>query len=102
MRVLLTGMSGVGKSTVVHELRSRGYLAVDSDDDGYTEPTADGRHAWCIPSVRRLFNERRDELLFFAGCSDEQAQFHFDLTILLTAPEAVLLARLARRTTNPF
>jgi len=36
-RVLLTGMSGVGKSTVIGELAARGYWAVDTDDDGLSE-----------------------------------------------------------------
>ena len=43
MRVLLTGMSGSGKSTLVQELRRRGYAAYDADDDGFSEPRADGR-----------------------------------------------------------
>jgi predicted ATPase len=33
-RVLLTGMSGTGKSTVIKELAARGYKAVDTDDHG--------------------------------------------------------------------
>jgi dephospho-CoA kinase len=32
MRVLLTRMSGTGKSTLVQELRRRGYSAYDADD----------------------------------------------------------------------
>ncbi|HEU4912392.1 MAG TPA: ATP-binding protein, partial [Actinomycetes bacterium] len=41
-RVLLTGMSGTGKSSVVRELVARGYKAVDTDD-GWCEPLAEGR-----------------------------------------------------------
>lgn len=35
-RVLLTGMSGTGKSTVIRELAARGYKAIDADDDGWS------------------------------------------------------------------
>ena len=34
-RVLVTGMSGVGKTTVLHELRRRGHHTVDTDYDGW-------------------------------------------------------------------
>ena len=44
-RVLLTGMSGAGKSSVVRELVARGYKAVDTDD-GWCEPLPDGRQQW--------------------------------------------------------
>jgi dephospho-CoA kinase len=37
-RVLVTGMSGAGKSTVLGELRRRGLLAVDTDDPGWALP----------------------------------------------------------------
>lgn len=37
-RVLLTGMSGAGKTTVLDELRRRGHLTVDTDYDGWTLP----------------------------------------------------------------
>ena len=36
MRILLTGMSESGKSTLVQELRRRGYAAYDADDDGFS------------------------------------------------------------------
>jgi shikimate kinase len=102
VRVLLTGMSGTGKSSVVRELRRRGFNAYDADDDGYTEPDADGVWRWRTREVAELLAGSDDDVLFFAGCSDEQAQFHWDLEVLLTAPEGVILARLASRTTNPF
>ena len=51
MHVLITGMSGVGKSTLVGELRERGYAAYDADDDGFAEPRADGRWGWRAAEV---------------------------------------------------
>ncbi len=36
-RMLLTGMSGTGTSTVTSELASRGYKAVDADCDEFSE-----------------------------------------------------------------
>jgi len=40
-RVLITGVSGVGKSTVIEELRARGFRAVDTDYGGYCSPGPD-------------------------------------------------------------
>jgi len=37
-RVLVTGMSGAGKTTVLDELRRRGYETVDADYDGWELP----------------------------------------------------------------
>src|SRR3954451_10512028 len=73
MRVLLTGMSGVGKSSLVRELRRRGHLAYDADDDGFSEPRADGRWAWRLDMVAFLLAREPERLLFFAGCPVEQA-----------------------------
>ncbi|HEV2982226.1 MAG TPA: AAA family ATPase [Solirubrobacteraceae bacterium] len=102
MRVLLTGMSGTGKSSVVRELRRRGFRAYDADDDGYAEPATDGVWRWRVGKVSQLLEGAADEPLFFAGCSEEQAQFHWDVTVLLTAPNTLILERLASRTTNRF
>ena len=37
-RVLVTGMSGAGKTTVLDELRRRGHMTVDTDYDGWELP----------------------------------------------------------------
>ena len=102
MRVLLTGMSGVGKSALVAELRRRGHLAYDADDDGFSEPREDGRWGWRADRVAELLAAHREGLLFFAGCSEEQAALPFDYRVLLTVPRAVLIDRLRTRTGNPY
>jgi hypothetical protein len=102
MRVLITGMAGTGKSTVVAELRRRGHIAYDADDHGFSEPRPDGRWGWRLDAVRALFAEHPDDVLFFAGCSEEQRELDFDVRVLLSVPEQVLVQRLRTRTTNDF
>lgn len=102
-RVLLTGMSGTGKSSIVRELVARGHKAVDTDD-GWSDPQPDGRQMWREDVVRQLLSTEDAEILFVAGCEENQVVFHpaFDHIILLTAPLPTLLDRLATRTDNPF
>lgn len=101
-RVLITGMSGTGKSSLVRELRRRGHAAYDADDDGYSEPRLEGRWGWQTERVQGLLDGWSGPVLYFAGCSEEQALLDFDLRVLLTAPEPVIVERLARRTTNSY
>ncbi len=72
-RVLLTGMSGVGKSSVVRELVARGYKAVDTDD-GWCEPLPDGRQQWREDAVQELLSTEDVDVLFVAGCEENQVQ----------------------------
>lgn len=102
-RVLLTGMSGTGKSSIIHELSARGFKAVDTDD-GWCEPLPDGRQRWREDAIGELLDAEDADVLFVAGCEQNQVRFHprFDLIILLSAPAGVLAQRLASRTTNSF
>jgi GTPase SAR1 family protein len=54
-RVLVTGMSGVGKTSVLAELARRGHLTVDTDYDGWTLP--DG--GWDESALRHCWPPRR-------------------------------------------
>ena len=102
-RVLLTGMSGTGKSSVVRELVARGYKAVDTDD-GWCEPLPDGRQQWREDAIEGLLDTEDADVLFVAGCEENQVAFHprFDQIILLSAPIETVLERLSTRTSNPF
>jgi hypothetical protein len=103
MRILLTGMSGTGKSMLVQELRRRGYAAYDADDDGFSEPRADGRWGWRAEAVASLLAQIPDgELLFFAGCSEEQIELPFDYRVVLTVPEDEIVMRLGTRASNAY
>jgi dephospho-CoA kinase len=102
-RVLLTGMSGTGKSSVIRALAARGHKAVDTDD-GWCEPLPGGRQQWREDAIGELLATEDAEVLFVAGCEENQVRFHrrFDLIILLSAPAEILVQRLKSRTTNPY
>jgi dephospho-CoA kinase len=102
-RVLLTGMSGTGKSSVIEALAAGGYKAVDTDD-GWCEPLPDGRQQWREDAIGQLLATEDADVLFVAGCEENQARFRplFDVVILLSAPAEILARRLASRTRNPY
>ncbi len=102
-RVLLTGMSGTGKSAVVRALTTRGYKAIDTDD-GWCDLLPDGRQLWREGAIETLLATEDTDILFVAGCEENQVRFHprFDHVILLSAPVETLTERLATRTSNPF
>jgi hypothetical protein len=64
---------------------------------------ADGRQMWRADAVWELRATEDADVLFVAGCEENQAQFHgqFDHIILLSAPLEVLAGRVATRTSNP-
>jgi hypothetical protein len=101
-RVLLTGMSGTGKSSVIQALAARGYKAVDTDD-GCCEPLPAGRQRWREDAIEQLLAVEEAEVLFVAGCAENQVRFQprFDVIILVSAPAEILAERhpgLATRT----
>ena len=102
-RVLLTGMSATGKSSLVRGLVARGYKAVDTDD-GYSVPQPDGRQRWREDAVEELLATEDADVLFVAGCEENQEKFRarFDHVVLLSAPLETMVERLATRTTNPY
>lgn len=108
--ILVTGMSGAGKSTALTELARRGIRVVDTDTGGWIEnvPQADGRlePLWVPLRMDALLaeHEATGEPLVIAGTVANQGLFRhrFDRVVLLSAPLATLLDRVARRAGNPF
>ncbi|GAA1122239.1 AAA family ATPase [Arthrobacter flavus] len=97
-RILITGMSGTGKTTLLNELASRGCQTVDTDYDGWTTP--DG--TWDEPRIEDLL--KAEPNIVVSGTVKNQARFYpkFAEIILLSVPIDVLLDRIAKRTNNPY
>jgi shikimate kinase len=115
-RILITGMSGTGKSTVIGRLAALGHAAVDADTEEWSEwavvripgtppsspPVRDW--VWQEEPMRALLETPRGGPLFISGCAANQGRFYdrFDCIVLFSASAEVMLDRIARRTNNPF
>lgn len=117
-RILVTGMSGTGKSSVIAELAARDYKAVDADSPEYSEwvevtgdtstlgsPEWGARDCmWREDRVQDLLSTEDADLLFVSGCAANMGKFlpQFGHVVLLSAPAEVIVERLTTRTTNTY
>ena len=117
-RILVTGISGTGKSTVIGELAARGYKAVDADYDEFSEwvefngdsdsfgpaVEVDRDWVWREDRIQDLLSTEDTDVLFLGGCAENMRKFlpQFDHVILLSAPADVIVERLRTRTNNPY
>jgi dephospho-CoA kinase len=102
-KVLVTGMSGTGKSSVLRALAERGHRVVDTDEDEWRVWVDDGWN-WREDAVDALLAGHEHGHLFIAGCHTNQGLFYdrLDAVVLLSAPAEVLLARIDARADNPY
>jgi dephospho-CoA kinase len=104
-KILVTGMSGTGKSTALTGLRARGFRVVDTDEPGWTvwDEQEDG-YLWREDRIAELLATVQGPTLYVSGTVSNQGRFYpqFDAVVLLSAPPEVLLRRLDSRTTNRY
>ncbi len=125
MKIIITGIAGTGKTTVLSELQKYGYVVIDLDATGMciwkniatgeiTEYGPTGRdqkwineHGWyCnIETLKKLLScIREDKDIFVAGVSEniEEVVAEFDKVFFLNASDDVIKQRLLKRTNNHF
>src|SRR3954468_7648739 len=99
-------MSGTGKSTLINELKARGYRAIDADYGGISETVSapddeltglgTGQDwVWREDRIQSILSADDTDVLFIGGCSPNQGKFYpqFDHIVLLTAPADVIVNR---------
>jgi broad-specificity NMP kinase len=123
--ILVTGVSGTGKSALCEELKKMGYQAYDLEMmEGYFAMHKKGtgekisyrfdnnnlkemeKYDWLcdIPKLKELIEKNKDKTVFYCctGSNINDLMPLFDKTILLTASEDVLRHRLTTRTSNDY
>ncbi len=109
-RVLITGMSGTGKSAAIQELAARGHSAYDLDTPEWSQwieadpsdeltPAKARDWIWREDRVRALLSQPMERTLFISGCAENMNRLFplIDTIILLSAPLATIMERLAAR-----
>jgi shikimate kinase len=104
-KILVTGMSGTGKSSALAELERLGFQVVDTDLGGWSEwSEAEGGYVWREDRMTQLLARDGGPSLYISGTVSNQGRFYdrFDAVVLLAAPTEVLLNRIENRTTNAY
>jgi broad-specificity NMP kinase len=115
MRVLITGMSGTGKTAVIEELAARGHRAIDLDTLEWSEwidvdptdtltPRKGKDWIWQEDKVRALLAGHNQGTLFVSGCAQNMARLFplIDMIVLLSAPATTIMKRPESRASNGY
>jgi shikimate kinase len=114
-RILITGMSGTGKSSVIAEMARCGFQAIDLDTPAWSHwvdadpqdiltPAAGKDWVWREDRVCALLSAAEPELLFVSGCAENMGKLFglIDRSILLSAPVETIMDRLSARSSKGY
>jgi dephospho-CoA kinase len=111
---LVEGVSATGKTSVCHELRRRGFQAVNGDRElayqgdpetgAATDTASHHHHIWDVDHVRALVADDREPVTFFCGGSRNFGKFIdlFDEVFVLEVDLETLHRRLDQRPPDEF
>jgi adenylate kinase family enzyme len=75
-RILITGMSGTGKSTALARLAERGFTVVDTDDAPWSQwSEVEGGYVWREDLIEDLLSRDDGATLFVSGTVTNQGRF---------------------------
>jgi septin family protein len=85
VKVLVTGMSGTGKSTVLSVLSQHGHRVLDTDSDAWsrwaTLPVGSPDWVWREDKIAQVLKDHHSGSFFVAGCKSNKVSFIRSLTI---------------------
>ncbi|MDV2682747.1 AAA family ATPase [Alkalihalophilus lindianensis] len=104
--IFVTGLSGVGKSSVLKQLEREGYNVVDTDY-GYIKVVKNGEieeRVWDEEKITQMIEKHKKSHLFMSGCYSNQSKFYdyFDNVVLLKAELKVMIDRINNRTSHNY
>ncbi|WP_026688923.1 AAA family ATPase [Alteribacter aurantiacus] len=104
--IFITGLSGVGKTSVLERLKKDGYNVIDTDYGYITIKNTGGveERVWDEDKIKRLLNSSKEENLFLSGCYSNQGKFYsyFEHVVLLKADLNVMLERINKRRSHDY
>ena len=106
-KILVTGMSGTGKSTALAELARRGFDVIQTDRDGWSEwSESEGGYVWREERIATVLARNHERTLYVSGTVSNQGRFYrqFDAVVLLSARQASssIGSQRGRRTSTAF
>ncbi|MCM6855222.1 AAA family ATPase [Enterococcus durans] len=105
VKVLLTGMSGVGKSTVLKQISKSYSHSIDLDYDGWIHmEDVSNERKMDTNKIINYIQKYNDEDIFFSGTTINQKDIYpyLDFIITLTAPIEIMRERILTRDNNSF